>query len=423
VRILRAWLAVLCTGVFLVAPAGAQTAPAISGGPDLAILRGIESQVSQIRGLDVLAEPDLRVMDHTALRKYLIEQLDRDYLPSEREIEQKQYVLLGLIKPSDDLFQIQLDLLGDQVIGVYDSDTKSLVVVGDQGKFGPVERVTYAHEFNHALQDQHYGLNQVAPKHSGNNDRSLAVHAVMEGDAIMLQSLWALANLNKDEVGQLVRASSGGDDSLTRAPMIVRTELLFRYVEGFSFVRQYFREAGNNYAAIDDLFNNPPESTAQVIHLDKYRNRVHPVNVALGDLSGPLGPNWRSLGQGVLGELDTRVLLEQWGTERADAARVASGWTGDRWQLFDKDGRSAIVIKSTWESPDAARSFFSAYSAGLRRRFDSALTEESTVTRQALTTPVSATDLQLQGNEVLSVIAFDRDSATAIVDAVRSSAL
>jgi hypothetical protein len=410
--------------VLLVAPVGAQSAPAIgAGGPDLGLLRGIESQVSQIRGLDVLVEPDLRVLDHTSLRKYLVDQLDRDYLPSERELDQKQYVLLGLIKPTDNLFQVQLDLLGDQVIGVYDSETKSLVVVGDQGNFGPIERVTYAHEFNHALQDQHYGLNNIAPKHSDNNDRSLAVHAVMEGDALMLQSLWAIANLNRDEVGQLLRASSGGDDSLMRAPLIVRTELLFRYTEGFSFVRQYLREAGNNYAAIDNLFNDPPESTAQIMHLDKYRNRIHPVDVALGDLAGQLGPSWRSIGQGVLGELDTRVLLEQWGTDHADAARIASGWAGDRWQLVEKDGRSAIVMKSTWESPDAARSFFSAYSAGLRRRFDSALTEESTAARQALTTPVTATDMLLSSSDVLTVIAFDRESATAIVDTVRSFGL
>jgi hypothetical protein len=51
------------------------------------------------------------------------------------------------------------------------------------------------------------------------------------------------------------------------------------------------------------------------------------------------------------------------------------------------------------------------------------MTEESSTTRQALTTPVTATDLQLQGNDVLAVIAFDRDTASAIVNAVTTSAL
>jgi len=88
-----------------------------------------------------------------------------------------------------------------------------------------------------------------------------------------------------------------------------------------------------------------------------------------------------------------------------------------------KDGRSAMVVKSTWETPDAAREFFSAYARGLRYRFESATTEESSTNRQALTTPVAATDLRLQGSDVLTVIAFDRDTANAIVDAVTASAL
>jgi hypothetical protein len=150
---------------------------------------------------------------------------------------------------------------------------------------------------------------------------------------------------------------------------------------------------------------------------------VHPTPVQLASLTALLGPDWRQVGSGVLGELDTRVLLAQWGSNHGDAIRVASGWSGDQWQLVEKDGRSAMVVKSTWETPDAAREFFSSYSRGLRYRFESATTEESSPTRQALTTPVVATDLRLQGSDVLSVIAFDRDTADAIVDAVTTSAL
>jgi hypothetical protein len=193
-------------------------------------------------------------------------------------------------------------------------------------------------------------------------------------------------------------------------------------VEGFTFVRQAYRQAGNSYSGVDSLLANPPESTAQLLHIDKYRNQVHPVDVQFNDVAATLGSDWRRIGSGVLGELDTRVLLEQWGSDHADASRVAAGWAGDSWQLVEKDGRAAIVVKSTWESADAARNFFSAYARGMRTRFDAAMTDESSSARQALTTPVAATDLQLQGNNVLAVIAFDRDSATAIVNAVTSAA-
>jgi hypothetical protein len=421
---LRAGLGgVLCALLLLAAPANAQSTPAIgAAAPDTSTLRAIEGQVSQIRGLQALSEPDLHVLDHTSLHTYLANQFERDYLPSERESDQKELVLLGLIKPTDDLVQIQLNLLSDQVVGVYDAEAKSLFVVADQAGFGPGERMTYAHEFNHALQDQYYDLNKIAPKHPDSNDHSLAVHALIEGDAIMLQTLWAQTNLSQDDLVQLARASSGSDDSLARVPLVVRTELLFPYIDGFNFVRQALRQAGNDYAALDALFKNPPESTAQLLHPDKYRNQVHPVDVHLADVVAGLGPDWRKVGSGVLGELDTRVVLEQWGTDHSQAIRIGSGWSGDQWQLVEKDGRSAIVVKSTWETPDAAGAFFSAYTHGLRTRFDSARVEESSTTRQALTTPVAATDVRLQGSDVLTVIAFDRESAGAIVDAVTTSA-
>lgn len=346
-RTLRSSLgAVLCATLLAAAPASAQSTPAvISASPDTSALRLIETQVSQIRGLKPLAEPDLRLLDHTSLHTYLVDQFQRDYLPSERESDQKELVLLGLINPTDDLVQIQLNLLTDQVVGVYDSGAKSLFVVADQGGFGPAERMTYAHEFNHALQDQHFDLNKLSPKHPDSNDRSLAVRGLIEGDAILLQTLWAQANLSQDDLMQLARSSAGSDNGLASAPLIVRTELLFPYIDGFNFVRQAYRQAGNSYAALDELFRNPPESTAQLLHPDKYRDHVHPLDVQLPDVAAQLGDGWRRVGGGILGELDTRIVLEQWGTDHLEAVRVASGWSGDHWQVVDKDGRSAIVVK------------------------------------------------------------------------------
>ena len=139
-------------------------------------------------------------------------------------------------------------------------------------------------------------------------------------------------------------------------------------------------------------------------------------------MAATLGTDWRKVGSGVLGELDTRIVLEQWGTDHSKAASTASGWSGDQWQVVEQGGRSAIVVKSAWETPEAAQAFFDVYSRGLRARFDSAMVEESSSTRQALSTPLAATDLRLQDSTVLTVIAFDRQSANAIVGAATTAA-
>jgi hypothetical protein len=410
----------LCAALAFVLLASAVSAQ--SSGPDAARLRAIEAQVSRIRGLAPLAEPPLQLLDHTTLSAYLTDEFNKNYLPNERESDQKELVTLGLIQPTDNLVQIELNLLTEQVIGVYDPDAKSLFVVSDENAFGPAARITYAHEFNHALQDQHYDLSTLAPHHGITNDRSLAVHALIEGDAVLLQTLWAETNLTESDLRQLASGSAGADNGLAQAPLIVRSELLFPYTDGFNFVRDAYRTAGNNYSAVTALFSNPPESTAQVLHPDEYRTHVHPVDVRLADLSEVLGPQWRNIGGGVLGELDTRVLLEQWGATRRDAARIAAGWSGDRWQLVEStDGRMGMALKSAWESPDAAGAFFSAYTAGLRTRFDDASVDASTTTREALTDAAYATDVTLQDGQVLAVLASDRETAGGIVAAVLTS--
>jgi len=391
-----------------------------TSGPDPSELRAIESQVSQIRGLQPQSPVELRVLDQPALQQYLVQSFDRDYLPNERESDQKSMVALGLIKPTDNLVQIQLDLYRQQIVGIYDPDEKLMFVVNG-GTFGAADKVTYAHEFNHALQDQYYDLNQVAPKHPLSNDRSLAAHAVVEGDAVMLQNLWAAANLTAEDKQELAEGLAGGDDGLSAVPLVVRTELLFPYIDGLRFVRETYRQAHNNYTAIDEVLKNPPQSTAEILHLDKYRAGVRPVNVSLPALADALGPDWRQVGSGVLGELDLRVLLEQYG-DRLEAGSVAAGWSGDRWQLLEKDGLDTMVLKTNWESEAAASAFFSAYKRGLRARFPTAATDEDSAARQALSTPTAATDLRRSGRDVMAVIGFDRGTVDTVIAALPPSA-
>ena len=422
--LLRLLVLAAMLGVCLVggAPAGAQDDPSSAApGPDPDLLQGIQDQVSQLRKLPSLADVQLSVLDHAGLRQYLVDTFERDYLPSERESDQKELVALGLIKPSDDIVKISLDLLSDEVIGVYDPDQKAMVVLGDVDTFGPAERVTFAHEFTHALQDQHYDLNRLAPKHPTSNDRSLAVHALIEGDAVMLQTQWARSYLSVAELGELVRGGGGGGDTLAAVPPILRAELLFPYIDGLNFVRQIYQEAGNDYTALDAVFRHPPESTAQILHLDKYRDQVHPTDVELPDLAARLGPDWRQVGSGVLGELDLRVLLEQYG-DRSEAARVAPGWSGDRWLLLEQNGHTLITLKTTWDSEASARAFFAAYGRGLRARFPGATAEQAGSDHEALTAPTAATDLRLTGRDVLAVIGFDRQSVDGALAALSPAA-
>lgn len=282
-------------------------------------------------------------------------------------------------------------------------------------RIGLQERVTFAHEFTHALQDQHFDLRALLPKHPENVDRSAAVQALVEGDAVLLQSLWAQQALTRAELQELSNGGGGSASKLADAPLVVRTELLFPYTTGLEFALAVFRRAGG-YAGLDEAFRNPPASTEQVIHPEKYFAREAPVPVDLPDLAAALGDGWRRVNGNTLGELYLRILVQQY-ADAAQAQVAAAGWGGDRWQLLEKDGRSAVVLRTVWDTEQDAREFFTAYGAGLTRRFAGATRVEDTGTRQALTTPTHATELRRRGAEVLAVIAFDRSSAEALATA------
>src|SRR5947209_7143135 len=382
-------------------------------GADSALVQQIESDVAGLRGLQPRASVPLRFLDQQALQRYFLDKFNQDYLPNDRESDQKLLTTLGVINSRETVVQILLDVLQEQIIGIYDQDDKAMYLVADNGQFGPDEKGTFAHEYVHALQDQYFDLTTLAPKHPQNDDRSLAILALTEGDATLMQRLWAQKALTADEINQLGQGSP--TSKLLSAPLFMREQLLFPYTDGFNFIRQIYQANGS--AGIDDIFRNPPDSTAQILHMDKYRNHVAPVEVSLPDLeAGGLGPGWRTIKSNVLGELDLRLILTQL-TDSTRGVRGASGWAGDRWQLVEKDGRQALVIKSVWDSDNEARTFLETFGLAMRNRFAGAKQEEASPTRQALTASTAATEVRRNAATVVAVIAFDRATAETIANA------
>src|SRR3972149_536860 len=64
---------------------------------------------------------------------------------------------------------------GRRARGFYDQDTRQMTLVErGSGTFGPLERATLAHEYTHALQDQHFGLADLGLDDLTQGDRALA---------------------------------------------------------------------------------------------------------------------------------------------------------------------------------------------------------------------------------------------------------
>ena len=89
----------------------------------------------------------------------------------------------GLLGADQDVAELQLQLLGDQVLGFYDDDEKRMVVVTDEG-LDALAKFTYAHEYAHALQDAAFGIDSLERDAEGEDDRGLARTALRRGRRI-----------------------------------------------------------------------------------------------------------------------------------------------------------------------------------------------------------------------------------------------
>jgi hypothetical protein len=94
-----------------------------------------------------------------------------------------------------------------------------------------------------------------------------------------------------------------------------------------------------------------PRSTEQVLYPDRYAARDEPTDVIF---SGPSVDTVRY--EDNLGAFETRLLFQQHLNNEAEAAQLAEGWDGDRYQVLGPEA-DALVWYSVWDDGAAATRF------------------------------------------------------------------
>ena len=331
--------------------------------PELAaFLAEVDRRMSEIRKIPVAEPVPFRFLNQEEMRQYLLDQFDDPEVIEEFAESEALLRLLGLIPQDRSLFEIYSILLGTQVLGAYDPEKEEFVVLQKSDAFGVSQEFTYAHEYIHRLQDAAFGLDEITERLEGNGDRSLAFSALVEGDATTAQQLYALQYFDFEALAQLLEDSSDVLEDSRGAPYILQKSLEFPYIEGATFVERL--RASRGVEGIDAAFANPPDSTEQVIHPEKYVNREVPDEVVLPEnlfaASGPLGAGWEVIEEDVLGEFFLRTWLEAIGARATDAAEAAAGWGGDSTVLaVNEAGEHVFAAKVVWDDPGLdAQQFF-----------------------------------------------------------------
>jgi hypothetical protein len=220
------------------------------------------------------------------------------------------------------------------------------------------------HEFVHALQDQHFDLMKLLIVRPYNFDRTEAVFAVVEGDAMNVQRRYeegdAYGRKKLEDIARQERErfSAYRKEVGNLFPPLLTETFSFRYRDGAQFVETVRRSRGER--GVDQLFTSPPASSEQILHPEKYFQAETPREVQL-DEGAFASSGWRAVTSTPLGEIGVRGLLMA-GVPDRDAVRAAAGWGGDRAYLFEHAGSMPLFVwKTSWDKPADAEEFYGAY--------------------------------------------------------------
>lgn len=345
--------------------------PAPSIDPALAEqIDAVIASVPEVRELEPTRDVPYQFTTREQFRADLVELAFADIPEEFRLAEERLLKRLGLVPDDANLTELLLELYGAQVAAYYQPENGNFYIIERDEPFGPLEKLFTVHEYTHALQDQHFPLEPNRIKDLDRGDAILAQLAAIEGDATLTMQQWAdpsRGNLTFEELVEVLTASLSGidDETLANMPLVLRRQLEFPYTEGFLFIDDVHGLGG--FEAVNETLSDPPDSTEQIIHSQKYYDQEAPVEVALDDLSTTLGDGWSRVYEQTMGELLIQVLAT--GGEEPPAtlpglpvewphAEAAAGWGGDRLNMYEHtDGRWIIVWETAWDTQSDADEF------------------------------------------------------------------
>jgi hypothetical protein len=399
-------------------------------------MQAVEDAVVSLRGLEATAAVAREVFTPATLKDWLLERLTDEYPRQEARDDAIIYAAFDFMAPETDLWQLQLDLLTEQVGGFYDAPTGRMVIVAIGEGFDAIGELIYSHEFTHALQDQNFGLERLGlldtnPDESA--DLILAHLALVEGDATLVMQDYLLWRVQEQGDAAFALTLFGGlskisTTQLDNAPPIINAELTFPYLAGRSFVQAIFERGG--WLLVNAVYERPPLSTEHILHPQRYLDADEPELIELRLPDAILSENWRLVRHSTLGEFYLREYLGQ-RLPDTDAALAAEGWGGDSFAVYYNERSSGILLiyRLRWDTLSHAREFVEAFTTFAEARYGMgpvADMEGLTCWRGAVRDPGGldaqeiirhdATCLRYGGRDTLIVQAPDLDTVIAVRD-------
>ena len=307
-------------------------------------VEAIAEQVQGLRELRFTEKVEPRFLNDQQMNERVTELFLEEYTPKIADLEQRLLTALGAIPPGTDLRDLRSEAIGQQVAGFYEPETGELVVRQAGAELTAIDRITLAHELDHALTDQALGLPLPDDPEIGREDANLAALALAEGDATLVMQRYS-ATLGFDEQLGLLdpEAIAEAEAGLSGFPHYLEQELLFPYEEGLNFVCDLYARGG--WEAVNRAYDQPPTSTSQILFPDRYLEGGQPVDP---QDPGGLGKPWRRIAKLQLGAANLLWLFSAPGGDPEKALTSpldrAGDWGGGELELWANGDRTAVGI-------------------------------------------------------------------------------
>ncbi len=230
----------------------------------------------------------------------------------------------------------------------------------------------------------------------------------------------------------LMKLSGGlGQDAFGKAPNFIKAQLLFPYSAGLRFAR--YGMGSKNWAVMNRTLAAPPLSTEQIIHPRKFfRDPDWPTHICTPGIAVLLPGKWHMAARAVMGELGTKIVLEEHRPRRLPIAegedpppqipspRVAArGWDGDEVNVYSNWERPddlLLIWYSTWDTERDAEEFERALAAWVGQRYPNARPVEGRPGRWAF--GMQRIRIERDGSNVLLIDGLHGDSHDEIAGAI-----
>ncbi len=356
--------------------------PSIQGQTEEELLQStaaIQEFVSAYRGLEFISAVPKKVQTKEETEEFLEKRISEEFSAEEISKAERLLKRLGLVPEDYDYYSSMVELMTEQLAGMYDHKEKFLAIAD----WIPAElqQPTLAHEMTHALQDQYYGLENYLSPDLENDDEALALASLVEGDATLVMFAYTMAPMGQkvtdipdyvELLRQQLSFMEASSPSLASSPSYIKETMMFSYSFGAEFVKEFLLK--NSWNELESLYKNPPRTTEQIMHPEKFLDEPdHPQDadaIAHRHFGDP--ESWENeVCSNILGEFTTYLLLKEHLDEET-ARKGAEGWDGDLVTLKEdlhKNSRETLQMTFCWDSEAEALEFRRAYEQYLLNKY------------------------------------------------------